>query len=52
MATAVPAFIGYTAQADNKGKSLWGIPMRISSLAEYLNYFGAGPAPTGRGHPG
>ena len=35
VATAVPAFIGYTEFADNKGKSLHGKPWRISSMAEF-----------------
>lgn len=44
VATAVPAFIGYTEFADNKGKSLHGKPWRISSMAEFISYFG-GPPP-------
>jgi uncharacterized protein len=40
VATAVPAFIGYTEKADNKGKSLTKVPWRITSMAEYLGYFG------------
>lgn len=46
VATAVPAFIGYTEKALNAGKSLAGKPWRISSMAEYHNYFGFGPTPT------
>ncbi|HEX7645086.1 MAG TPA: phage tail sheath C-terminal domain-containing protein [Burkholderiaceae bacterium] len=45
VATAVPAFIGYTEKADNKGKTLASTPWRISSMAEYMSYFGAGPTP-------
>jgi phage tail sheath protein FI len=45
VATAVPAFIGYTEKADNKGKSLLNKPWRITSLAEYHNYYGSGPMP-------
>jgi phage tail sheath protein FI len=45
VATAVPAFIGYTERADNKGKSLTRKPMRISSISEYQQYFGFGPTP-------
>ena len=41
--TAVPAFVGYTERADNKGKSLRLKPKRISSMAEYHSYFGFGP---------
>lgn len=44
VATAVPAFIGYTERADNRGKSLTGQPWRIASLAEYHQYFGGAPA--------
>lgn len=43
VATAVPAFIGYTEKADNKGKSLSNQPWRITSMAEFHNYFGYGP---------
>jgi hypothetical protein len=43
VATAVPAFIGYTEIADNKGKTLLNRPWRISSLAEFHQYFGYGP---------
>jgi phage tail sheath protein FI len=45
VATAVPAFIGYTERADKKGMSLTNKPWRISSLAEYQQYFGGGPTP-------
>lgn len=44
VATAVPAFIGFTAIADNKGTSLAGKPWRISSMAEFNSYYG-GPPP-------
>jgi len=43
VATAVPAFIGYTEKADNKGTSLHNRPFRISSLGEFHQYFGYGP---------
>lgn len=43
VATAVPAFIGYTEFANNKGKPLLNKPWRISSMAEYLSYFGGPP---------
>jgi phage tail sheath protein FI len=45
VATAVPAFIGYTAKAEQNGKSLVGKPTRISSFAEYIEYFGEGFKP-------
>lgn len=43
VATAVPAFIGYTAKADNDGSSLSKKPWRISSMSEFLKYFGGKP---------
>ncbi len=45
VATAVPAFIGYTEKADNKGKSLRNKPWRITSMSEFHNYFGFAPTP-------
>lgn len=44
VATAIPAFIGYTGKADDNGVSLINVPTRISSLMEYEKYFG-GPMP-------
>jgi phage tail sheath protein FI len=43
VATAVPAFIGYTQIHDNQGKSLLNKPWRITSLAEFHQYFGYAP---------
>lgn len=43
VATAVPAFVGYTERADNHGKSLRMTPWRIGSMAEFHRYFGFGP---------
>lgn len=43
VATAVPAFVGYTQKADNNGHSLTDKPWRITSLAEFHQYFGLGP---------
>ena len=40
--TAVPVFIGYTGKALRNGKTLLHQPTRISSLAMYVEYFGAG----------
>ena len=37
--TAVPAFIGYTAQANYKGKSLINTAVKITSLAEFMKIF-------------
>lgn len=46
VATAVPAFIGYTKTADNNGQSLTGKAWPISSLTEFETYFGGAPTPT------
>jgi uncharacterized protein len=43
VATAVPAFVGYTERADNNGRSLTGKPWRISSMTEFRCYFGDAP---------
>ncbi|CAM3704454.1 Phage tail sheath protein [Vibrio aerogenes CECT 7868] len=43
VATAVPAFIGYTQKADNGGKSLLNQPWRITSMSEFRQYFGGPP---------
>lgn len=45
VATAVPAFIGYTQRAANGNKSLLNKPWRISSMAEFRSYFGDTPKP-------
>lgn len=45
VATAVPAFIGYTEKAVNGNKSLTNKPWRITSMAEYRSYFGGEPSP-------
>lgn len=44
--TAVPVFIGYTQKAERNGKSLSGVPTRISSMAEYAELFGGAFKPT------
>lgn len=43
VATAVPAFVGYTEKALNGRTSLTNTPRRITSMAEYHKYFGVGP---------
>jgi phage tail sheath protein FI len=43
VATAVPAFIGHTEFADNKGTSLAKKAWRITSMAEFHAYFGGAP---------
>ena len=41
VATAIPAFIGYTQKAQLKeAGDLLNVPFRITSIAEYENYFG------------
>jgi uncharacterized protein len=44
VATAVPAFIGYTEFAAQGAKTLLNIPFRISSIADYASCFGGPPA--------
>lgn len=45
VATAVPAFIGYTEKAEQGAISLLNKPFRISSMAEYQRYFGEASKP-------
>lgn len=45
VATAVPAFVGYTMKATDGNKSLLMKPFRISSMAEFHTYFGGAPTP-------
>lgn len=40
VATAVPAFIGYTHKTEYKGKSLINVPTKIDSMAAYVEIFG------------
>ncbi len=44
VATAIPAFIGYTEKSSTNGTSLKNVPTRITSLLEYEKRFG-GPQP-------
>lgn len=46
VATAIPAFIGYTEKAVYNGKSAVNRPIRITSLSEYVACFGGGFHPT------
>lgn len=49
VATAVPAFIGYTEKAEKGGSgSLLKKPTRITSLNEYQSMFGGAPVPVFR----
>jgi phage tail sheath protein FI len=41
--TAIPAFIGHTEKALAGKRDLTNTPMRITSLVEYLSYFGGAP---------
>jgi uncharacterized protein len=44
--TAIPAFIGYTLQAEDQSPNdLLNVPRRISSLVEFEQYYGGGPSP-------
>jgi uncharacterized protein len=45
VATAVPAFIGFTQKAINGNKSLLNKPWRITSMAEFRRYYGEAPEP-------
>ena len=40
--TAIPAFIGYTAKAERRGRDLTNQPTRIDSILEYRDRFGFG----------
>lgn len=45
VATAVPAFVGYTASASHDGRSLRNQPWRITSMTEFTAVFGGAPVP-------
>ncbi len=38
--TAVPVFIGYTQQAERDGESLIDVPTRVTSMDQYVRWFG------------
>lgn len=38
--TSIAAFIGYTEKAEKDGETLLNVPTRISSYAEFIEYFG------------
>ena len=44
VATAVPAFIGYTEKAENGGKTLLNKAWRITSMSDFHNFFGGAPS--------
>ena len=43
--TAIPVFIGLTEKALNGNESLQNKPVRITSMTEYVQYFGGAPTP-------
>ena len=43
VATAIPAFVGFTEKAEKGTQSLLNVPYRISSMVEYEKYFGGAP---------
>lgn len=43
VATAVPAFIGYTQIHEEQGRSLKNKPRLVTSMAEFHTFFGFGP---------
>ncbi|KAA6345999.1 hypothetical protein EZS27_005579 [termite gut metagenome] len=45
VATAVPAFVGYTEKAANGNKSLLNKAWKVSSMGEFRSYFGNAPKP-------
>jgi len=47
VATAIPAFIGYTEKAVKDNEDLTNVPTRIKSLLEYEQYFGGADPETG-----
>ncbi len=45
VATAIPAFIGYTQRADISGKPIINKPIKIESMVDYESIFGVGFKP-------
>ena len=43
VATAIPAFIGYTQKAAHQSSSLLNKPWRITSFGEFVEHFGTAP---------
>ena len=46
VATAVPAFVGYTEKALKNNKSIVNKPTRLTSLSEFHQFFGGAPKTT------
>ena len=42
VATDVPIFIGYTERAVQQGKDVTGVPVRVTSLNDFEQWFGKG----------
>ena len=40
--TAIPAFIGYTEKAERGSNTLLNTPTRVTSMKEYISFFGRG----------
>ena len=43
VATAIPAFVGYTEMALRGTKSLTNVPTKISNFGEFVELFGGAP---------
>ena len=43
VATAIPAFVGYTEKSFYKGKELRDVPTRIESMQDFVAFFGGAP---------
>lgn len=43
--TAIPAFVGYTEKAERNGEPLISTPTRISSMVEFIRYYGGAKVP-------
>ncbi|MEZ4778635.1 MAG: phage tail sheath C-terminal domain-containing protein [Flavobacteriaceae bacterium] len=41
--TAIPAFIGYTKKAKKDNKELLNVPTKVSSVLDFVTYFGGAP---------
>jgi uncharacterized protein len=48
VATAVPAFVGYTERATLEGNDLTNVPTKVRSLVEFESIFGGEPTSSGR----
>ncbi len=46
VSTAIPAFVGYTERASAGKRDLTNTPLRVTSLVEFISYFGGAPTTT------